>query len=73
MIQIFFFSGNDALYLSNILCMKLNTVNIWFAINKLSLNVSKTNKMIFGNKKINCDINICISGISINIFGSNNT
>ena len=24
--------------------------------------------MIFGNTKINCDINICISGISINIM-----
>ena len=28
----------------------------WFSINKLSLNVSKTNYMIFGNRRIICYI-----------------
>ena len=39
-------------------------------VNKLSLNVSKTNNnMIFGNKKIDNKMNICvgINGISIDI------
>ena len=33
---------------------------IWFNVNKLSLNVSKTNYMVFGNRRINCDLDIQI-------------
>ena len=37
---------------------------IWFAVNKLSINVSKTSYMLFGN--LNAEFDIAINGISIN-------
>ena len=37
--------------------IKLNT---WFIINKLSLNVSKTNYILFGNRKLHSDLDIKI-------------
>ena len=62
-----FLSGGDAKEISNTLSTELYKLNSWFAVNKLSLNVSKTNYMIFGNKKIDNDMNIRvgINGISI--------
>ena len=41
----------------------LDKLCIWFAVNKLSLNVSKTNYMLFGN--LNAQFDITINGISI--------
>ena len=41
-----FCSGKDINQLSKLLCIELDKLNIWFAVNKLSLNVSKTNFMI---------------------------
>ena len=62
-----FLSGDDAKEISNTLSTELDKLNSWFAVNKLSLNVSKTNYMIFGNKKIDNDMNIRVgsNGISI--------
>ena len=37
---------------------------IWFAVNKFSLNVSKTSYMLFGN--LNAQFDIAINGININ-------
>ena len=34
-----------------IISRELNILHIWFQVNKLSLNVAKTNFMIFGNKR----------------------
>ena len=64
-----FLSGDDAKEISNTLSIELYKLNSWFAVNKLSLNVSKTNYMIFGNKKIDKDMNIRvgINGIYIDI------
>ena len=42
----------------------LDKLCIWFAVNKLSLNVSKTSYMLFGN--LNAQFDIAINGISIN-------
>ena len=42
----------------------LNKLCIWFAVNKLSLNVSNTSYMLFGNW--NAHFDIAINGISIN-------
>ena len=39
-------SGDDATEISKILSLELDKLNSWFAVNKLSLNVSKTNYMI---------------------------
>ena len=45
-------SGNDVEKLKNILCVELEKLNVWFRAYKLSLNVTKTNFMIFANKPI---------------------
>ena len=42
----------------------LDKLCIWFALNKLSLNVSKTSYMLFGNLNAQCDI--ATNGININ-------
>lgn len=49
-----FFSSNKELQtLNNNMKVALDKIWIWFNANKLSVNVLKTNCMIFGNKKIN--------------------
>ena len=53
-----FLSGDDVKEISKTLSKQLDKLNSWFAVNKLSLNVSKTNYIIFGNKKINKYMNI---------------
>ena len=62
-----FLSGDDVKEISKTLSKQLDKLNSWFAVNTLSLNVSKTNYMIFGNKKIDKYTNICvrINGLSI--------
>ena len=51
------------------LCMnvdnELSRLNEWFSINKLSLNVKKTNFMVFGNKHINETLKIRINNEDI--------
>ena len=39
---------------------------IWFQVNKLSLNVAKTNFMIFGNKRFEENYMISINGMNVN-------
>ena len=34
----------------------LEQLQIWFSVNRLSLNISKINYMIFGNRRITADI-----------------
>ena len=46
--------------LEKILNDELHKLSIWFKLNKLSLNISKTKYILFGSKKINCDIVIQI-------------
>ena len=46
-----FCSGHDAMQLSRYLSNELDKLSVWFAVNKLILNVSKTNFMVFGNSK----------------------
>ena len=41
-------------------CHELSKLETWFALSKLSLNVSKTNYMIFSNFRINHDIHLFI-------------
>ena len=62
-----FLSGDDVKEINKTLSKQLDKLNSWFAVNKLSLNVSKTNYMIFGNKKIDRYMNICVRiyGLSI--------
>ena len=47
---------------------ELYNISTWFKVNKLSLNIDKTNYMIFKNRHSNRvynDLNICIDGIKI--------
>ena len=39
---------------------------MWFQVNKLSLNVAKTNFMIFGNKRYEENYMVSINGMNIN-------
>ena len=43
---------------------ELNKLDLLFNVNKLSLNVSKTNCMVFGNEK-NEECSILINGVKI--------
>ena len=44
-------SGHDKVQLSRYVRKQLHKLSTWFAVNKLSLNVSKKNFMLFGNSK----------------------
>ena len=53
-------SGKDPTQLSKIINTELRKLHIWFSVNILSLNINKTNYMLFGNycKKTNIDIKV---------------
>ena len=55
-----FCSANDIKQLENILCNKLYKLQLWFSINKLSLNIAQTNYMLFSGRVQLADINIKI-------------
>ena len=46
-----FYAGKDLDEVCKIVSRELNIFHIWLQVNKLSLNVAKTNFMIFGNKR----------------------
>ena len=48
----------------------LEQLQTWFSVNRLSLNISKTNYMIFGNRKITADICVRINKEKINRVNS---
>jgi retron-type reverse transcriptase len=48
-----FFSGCNSTELVKIVNAELESINKWFKLNKLSLNVKKTNFIKFGNKSAN--------------------
>ena len=54
----FFFSGDDFHSTCKTVSMELSNLNNWFAINKLSLNVAKTNFMVFSNRTVPNDIEV---------------
>ena len=43
----------------------LDKMCTWFAVNKLSLNVSKTSYMLFGNNTLSANVDITINGVNI--------
>ena len=56
-----FCSGNDPVQLRKDIDIELVKLNVWFAVNKLSLNISKTNLLLLSNckkKKTNIEISI---------------
>ena len=54
-----FYSGVDIQTICECISRELDKLHVWLAVNKLSLNVDKTNFILFGNRK-NID-NVCIS------------
>ena len=60
-----FCSGKDIKTLCKSISRELDKLNIWFAVNKLSLNVNKTNFILFGNKKQTEDVHITINNVRI--------
>ena len=53
-----FCSGNDAQQISKLVTKELSKLKDWFAVNKLSLKVNKTNYMLFSNSKGTSDVEI---------------
>ena len=60
-----FRSGNNVKELSCEISSELSKLDTWFAVNKLSLNVAKTNFIVFSGKKSNNDIKITINNQEI--------
>ena len=54
-----FYSGVDIHIICECISRELDKLHVWLSVNKLSLNVDKTNFILFGNCK-NID-NVCIS------------
>ena len=54
------YSDANALNHKSVVNCELDKLHTWFTLNKLSLDVSKTNYVIFGNCKMNCDLDIRI-------------
>ena len=50
------YSDSNVHNLISIIKHELDKLYTWFSVNKLSLNASKTNYMVFGRRKINCDV-----------------
>ena len=44
---------------------ELGKLFVWFSVNKLSLNLSKTNYILFRNRPADTDLNICINTINV--------
>lgn len=61
-----FLTGKNVNDVIRVFNEELRNLSIWFKINKLSLNVGKTNYMIFDNKVNDNDYNICIDGVRVN-------
>jgi len=60
------FSGKDIDLTCHTLNTELNKLCDWFAVNKLSLNIEKTNYMIFGSGKVSNSVDIVMNEIKIN-------
>ena len=56
-----FCACNNLLELQDMLNRELVKLCIWFDVNKLSLNLSKTNYMLFRNRLPDVNINLCIN------------
>ena len=56
--------------LISIINHELDKLYTWFSVNKLSLNASKTNYMVFERRKINCDVDIKINSNEITTIES---
>ena len=60
-----FYANSNINKLNETVCNVLDQMYTWFAVNKLTLNISKTNYMLFGNRMLNKEINIKIQNVNI--------
>ena len=60
-----FWSGSNLNELSRHMSKELAKLSIWFAINKLSLNLAKTHFMVFSNHTKTSNITVCINETTI--------
>ena len=60
-----FCQGDDLKQLQNDVSREMGKLKIWFDRNKLSLNLSKTKTMLFGNHKSDQQVKIKINGVEI--------
>ena len=60
-----FHTGGDLKEVCETMSHELDKLNKWFRANKLALNVSKTNFMIFSNKKCDDNYSVSINGMEI--------
>ncbi len=60
-----FYSGKDIDELCRVVSMELDKLCIWFQVNKLSLNTSKTNFMVFTNKSCDDTYSVCTNGLNL--------
>ena len=68
----FFCTSKDIVSLSVTICNELMKLKKWFALNKLSLNITKTNYMIFCKTKYKDNIHISIGNIMIDKVNETN-
>ena len=62
----FLYSSRNILDIACTVNNKLEKLDIWFRVNKLSLNVNKTNFIMFANKKQHRPtVNIILNGTNI--------
>ena len=60
------YAGKDLKEVCELVSRELNILHMWFQVNKLSLNVAKTNFMIIGNKRYEENYMVSINGMNIN-------
>ena len=68
-----FFSGKCIKYIYKVMSMELIKFKSWFALNKLSLNISKTNYIVFGKVDKDELINVSINEFSLRYHFQNKT
>ena len=56
-----FYSNSDIADLIRLTNIEIEKLRVWFAVNRLSLNISKTNYMFFGNRILKTHVSIHIS------------
>ena len=61
----FFYSGGNLSQVCETVSSELCKLHSWFQVNKLSLNIDKTNFMIFGNKQCEANHVVSINGMNI--------
>ena len=60
-----FYSGKDIDELCSAVSIEFDKLCRWFQVNKLSLNTSKTNFMVFTNRSYDDTYTVCMNGLNL--------